>query len=54
MHDVRTDTLLLIRVPVCCGSNKCFELKGENQKPNINNEEMVFLASFCTVFFSLT
>lgn len=51
MHDVRTDTLLLIRVPVCCGSNKCFELKGENQKPNINNEEMVFLASFCSVFF---
>lgn len=51
MHDVRTGTLLLIRVSVRCGSNKCFELKGENQKPNRNNEEMVFLASFCSVFF---
>lgn len=36
--DVRTGILPLIRVPVHCGSNKCFELKlkGENQKPNIN------------------
>lgn len=49
-----TGTLPLIRVPVRCGSNKCFELKlkEEKQKSNINNEEMVFLASFCSVFFS--
>lgn len=56
MHDVRTGTFPLIRVPVRCGSNKCFELKlkGENPKSNINNEELVFLASFCSgVFFSL-
>lgn len=48
-----TGTLPLIRVPVRCGSNKCFELKlkEEKQKSNKNNEEMVFLASFCSVFF---